>query len=64
MTSLKSYLLFQNFIFDANAEMRRAAGATPGCKRTRGQKRSVSRPPRDANGHFERPKCVARLEMP
>jgi hypothetical protein len=30
--------LFRNFIFHANAKMRRAAGATPRCKRTRGQK--------------------------
>jgi hypothetical protein len=40
-------LLFGNFI--ANAEMRRAAGATPGAKDAR-TKRSVSRAPRDANG--------------
>jgi hypothetical protein len=32
--------------------MRRTAAATPRCKRTRGQKQSVSRPSRDANGHF------------
>jgi hypothetical protein len=44
--------------------MRRPAGATPRCKRARGQKRSVERPPRNANGYFGRPKWVAPLEMP
>jgi hypothetical protein len=44
--------------------MRRAAGANPRRKRTRGRKRSFQRPLRDANGRARTLKCVAPLEMP
>jgi hypothetical protein len=45
--------------------MGRPARSTPGCKRTRGQRRSFSCPRSDANKRaFRCPKCVGPLDMP